>query len=147
MISYARRAKELERRERLIRRGERERAAGKLVSKVPELARLDIAIREAPPAGCVDEKRYIRRVVLEHAPALFEVPCSGAHCEDGGYDVTREFLLALASRRVQFEGQQVCRGRCRSGDCARVLEYVATATYHETRHADPAGPVGARDDH
>ena len=66
-----------------------------------------------------------------------KVSCSDPECEDGGYDVTREILSALASRQVQFEGTAVCRGRCGANDCARVLRYVATATYREGRTAEP----------
>jgi hypothetical protein len=79
----------------------------------------------------VNDTYYIRRVVLEHAPALFEVVCSDPRCEDGGYDVTPDIIFALKSRQARFEGHQTCRGRCGSRDCARVLRYVTTATYRE----------------
>src|SRR3954469_11960801 len=125
------REKELERKERRVQRGEREDAAGKLVQRVPDLTSLSIEIHETRPEGCVSDTHYIRRVVLEHAPALFEVKCSDPRCEDGGYDVTREIIFALASRQARFEGQQACRGRCGSNDCARVLRYVTTATCRE----------------
>jgi hypothetical protein len=125
--------KELERKERKVQRSEREGAAGKLLQKVPALASFSIAIHESRPEGCVGDTHYIRRIVLEHAPALFEMACSDPHCEDGGYEVTREILYALAANQVQFTGQQTCRGRCGPADCARVLKYVATATYRDVR--------------
>ena len=124
--------KELERKERRVQRSEREDAAGKLAQRVPDLASLSIAIHESRPGGCTSDTQYIRRVVLEHAPALFELPCSDPRCEDGGYDVTREIIFALASHQANFEGQQTCRGRCGPLDCARVLRYVTTARYRET---------------
>lgn len=142
MISGRRGAKELERQERRVQRDEREHAAGKLVSKVPDLTRLDIAIFETSPKACSDDSRYVRRIVVENAPALFEVPC-GARCEGGGYDVTREFLAALSSHSLRFEGQQTCRGQCRDADCARVLRYVATAMYRE--NTPQTGPTVANE--
>ena len=123
--------KELERKERRLQRTEREQAAGKLLQRIPDLAGLSIAIHEARPGGCTSDNHYIRRVVLESAPALFEVPCSDTRCEDGGYDVTREVLHALAARQLQSEGHQSCRGRCGPIDCGRSLRWVTTATYRE----------------
>jgi hypothetical protein len=125
------REKELERKERRIQRSEREDAAGKLVQKIPDLTSLSIAIHETRPEGCVSDTHYIRRVAIQSAPALFEVTCSDPRCEDGGYDVTREVLSSLASRRALFEGNDTCRGRCGANECARVLRYVATASYQD----------------
>jgi hypothetical protein len=99
------------------------------MTAVPGLKRLDIAFHEKSSGVCADDTRYVRRVVVDRAPALFEVSCCGPQCEDGGYDVTRGVLRALSSRAVQFEGEQACRGRRGPGDCGRVLTYVATAAY------------------
>jgi len=128
MNPWGRRGKaELE--ERIARRREREQVAGKLLAKVPSLGLLEIAIHEARPDGCLGDNQYIRRIVIEHAPALFEVPCSYPGCEDGGYDLTREILRALEELQVHFQGERHCEGRCRTVDCTRVLRYVATASY------------------
>lgn len=126
-----RKEKELELKERRVQRAEREDAAGKLVERVPDLTSVSISIHETRAGGCTSDTHYIRRVVLEHAPALFLVACSDPRCEDGGYDVTQEILFALASHQARFEGNQPCRGRCGPIDCARVLRYVTTATYRE----------------
>jgi len=133
--------KNLERTERRNQRMAREDAAGKLLERAPDLTDLHIEIDETPRGGSVGGTRYIRRVVLAQAPALFEVSCSEPRCRDGGYDVTSEILAALASRRTLFEGQQSCAGRCSLGDCGRVLHYVATATY---RHAEDAKATSMR---
>src|SRR5262249_25365484 len=85
-------------------RNQRENAAGKLLLRVPDLISLSLTIREGPPSGCLNNTQYIQRVVVAHAFALFEVPCLNVGCVDGGYDVTREVLSALSSRKVQFEG-------------------------------------------
>ena len=128
-----RREKDILREERRVQRVQREDAAGKLLVQAPDLASLSISIRETRPEGCVSDTQYTRRVVLEHAPALFEVPCAYPECEDGGYDVTREILLSLAARQTHFEGEQSCRGRCGSLECTRVLRYAGTATYRDAR--------------
>jgi hypothetical protein len=132
-MSFSSRRKEME--ERRDQRVQREDAAGKLAKRAPDLATLSLVIRETRPEGCVSNTQYTRRVVVEHAPALFEVPCSYPQCEDGGYDVTREVLAALAGHQEKFEGTVSCRGRCATLDCARVLHYVATATYRKERLA------------
>ena len=137
MMSFANRRREVE--ERRIQRRERETAAGNLTDKAPDLASLSIEMHESRPDGCVSNNQYIRRIVVEHAPALFEIPCSYPQCEGGGYDLTRETLLALASHRPRFEGEHACRGQCASLDCTRVLRYVGTATYREASGAAP-GP-------
>jgi hypothetical protein len=128
-----RREKDILREERRVLRVQREDAAGKLLARAPDLASLSISIRESRPEGCVSDTQYTRRVVLEHAPALFEVPCAYPECEDGGYDVTREVLLSLAAHLTSFAGEQACRGRCGSLECTRVLHYAGTATYREVR--------------
>jgi len=129
--------KNLERKERRARRIAREESAGRLVVLAPDLKDFFISIDETQRSGSVvGGTRYIRRVVIDAAPALFELPCSDPRCEDGGYDVTAEILAALASRRTVFEGQCSCGGRSSTNDCGRVLRYVATATYREAQSVD-----------
>lgn len=113
----------------MLLREKREQAAGKLLQKVPELTSLNLEIRETRPNSPTNETQYIRRVVVEHAHALFEMPCSYSSCDNGGYDVTQEILSGLASRAARFEGECACRGSCGGEYCSRVLRYVATATY------------------
>ncbi|KYF83760.1 hypothetical protein BE11_07845 [Sorangium cellulosum] len=125
----ANRRRNIEREERMLLRGKREQAAGKLLQKVPELASLNLEIRETRSNGLANDTQYIRRVVVEHAHALFEMPCSYSSCDNGGYDVTREILSALQSGAARFEGECACRGSCGGEFCSRVLRYVATATY------------------
>jgi hypothetical protein len=131
-----RRGKALLLEERRVQRAQREEAAGKLLARVPDLTSLSLSIHETRPDGCIGDTQYLRRVVLEHAPALFEVPCAYLGCEDGGYDVTREILHALAGHLTRFDGEQPCRGRSGAHDCTRVLRYAGTATYRETASID-----------
>lgn len=129
MMNPGNRRRNAEREERLTLRYKREAAAGKLLEKLPNLTSLSLAINEVRPDGRTSDAPYIRRVVVEHAAALFEVPCSFSDCKDGGYDITREILDGLASRKANFDGERACRGRCGASKCTRVLRYVATATY------------------
>ncbi|WP_437567583.1 hypothetical protein [Sorangium sp. So ce542] len=131
----ANRRRNIEREERMLLRGKREQAAGKLLHRVPDLTSLNLEIREARPDAAKNDTQYIRRVVVEHAAALFEMPCSYSSCDNGGYDVTQEVLSALASRTARFEGECVCRGSCGNAFCSRVLRYVATATYRSSPQA------------
>jgi hypothetical protein len=129
MMNMSRRQNQLEAEERRVRRDERESSAGKLIERFPDLVTLDLAITEARPSGGAIDNRYIRRIVVEHAPALFELRCSHSDCQDGVYDLTRDLLAGLAARKGRFEGERSCAGRGRAVDCTRVLSYVATATY------------------
>lgn len=115
--------------ERVKERRAREDSAGKLSAKVEGLTSLSIAITEKKPNAVTGDNTYIRRVVVDGAPALFEISCSSPGCEGGGYELTREVLTALGQRRERFEGQHSCRGRTRVADCGQELHYVATATY------------------
>ena len=134
-MNFPNRRRNIERDERRELRRQRETAAGKLLQKVPDLTSLSIAIHETKPNGCIHETHYIRRVVIEHAPALIHVPCSHPNCTDGGYDVTREVLFALTAHQARFEGEHACRGMAGSCDCGRVLRFVGTATYQATESA------------
>jgi len=141
-LASRRREKDVEREERRVSRGQREAAAGKLLQRFPEVTSLDITVHEARPEGCVSDSHYIRRIVLEHAPALFEVPCSYPSCEDGGYDITRDVIDALGARDPKIEGEKACRGRCGALDCTRVLRYVVKVTYRD-RAARPSSSTSS----
>jgi hypothetical protein len=81
----------------------------------------------------VMQPRYIRRIVVPHAPALFLVPCGDSNCTDGGHDVTGAVIQALRSHRARFTGDEGCRGSLGSGAaCNRVLHYDAFAEYTQT---------------
>lgn len=70
-----------------------------------------------------------RRVVVERAPALFELPCQDSSCKDGGHDITRDVMRALQDGSTQFQGEDLCRGQVGQAECRRVLSYVGIATY------------------
>src|SRR6476469_7730313 len=132
MTSMVRREKEVARLERKAKRDEREAAAGKLIDRCPDLVTLDIAIHESGPKTAPNELRYIRRVVVEHAPALFDLVCSSGRCEGGGYQLTAEILAALDTHAPKLAGQQACSGRTAEGEeCGSLVRYEATATYRK----------------
>lgn len=114
---------------RFAERRRREDEAPRLAAEVPKLESLRLDVEERRPGVVSAEVSHIRRVVVAHAPALFEVPCSDPSCQDGGHDLTRPIMRALRSGETKFEGEDVCLGSVGNASCERILRYVATATY------------------
>jgi len=121
-------------------RRQRENDAPRLRDEVRQLASLALEIDEYRGAGTFLAARYTRRIVLEHAPALFEIPCTEERCKGGGYDLTHQIMRALKAGRTLFDGQEACAGQLGSGECGRTLRYTARASYAE----DLAGLGGDR---
>jgi len=114
---------------RFAERRKREDDAARLAAEVPKLAALRLDIEERRPGVVSAEVSHIRRVVVEHAPALFEVPCSDPSCHDGGHDLTHQIMRALQRGEEKFEGEDTCLGQVGNTSCDRILRYVATASY------------------
>jgi hypothetical protein len=112
-------------------RRQRENDAPRLREEVRQLASLALEIDEYRGAGTFLAARYTRRIVLAHAPALFEVPCTEERCKGGGYDLTYQIMHALKAGRTLFDGEETCRGQLGSGECGRTLRYTARASYTE----------------
>lgn len=110
-------------------RRQRQDEAPRLKSEVERLAELAIEVSEFRAGGTVLAARHTRRIVIDHAPALFEIPCTEERCMGGGFDLTRDIMRALRSRETTFEGEDVCAGEVGSTTCGRVLRYVGRATY------------------
>lgn len=108
-------------------RREREDAAGRLHDLIPGLSSLALELREERGGDLV--VKYVRHVVLERAPALFDIPCSDPACKDGGHDVTAPILRALRAATPRFEGEHSCEGNVGRGECRRVLHYVGIAVF------------------
>jgi hypothetical protein len=116
--------------ERFAERRQREDSAPRLAASIPTLESLKLEIRETTSSTLVcPEATHIRRIVVEHAPALFFVMCHDSYCQDGGHDLSRGILLALREKKTHFGGEDRCNGRIGSSDCQRTLHYVGTATY------------------
>jgi len=118
--------------QRFAERRRREDEAPRLLQEVPRLRSLRLDIDEHTREGVVSsEPAHIRRIVVEHAPALFFLPCGDTRCRDGGHDVTRAVMAALRDGKTQFEGEDACSGTQGSGHCGRILHYIGMATFAE----------------
>ena len=116
--------------QRAAERRERENSAPRLATEVPDLVSLCFEIEERSGSMAVMQPKYIRRIVVPNAPALFLVPCGDSSCTDGGHDVTGTVIQALRAHRARFSGDEGCRGSLGSGAaCTRVLHFDATAEY------------------
>lgn len=111
---------------RFAERRRREDDAPRLSSQVPDLTTLELAIEER--AGMTGTK-HIRRVVVDHAPALFLVPCGDPRCVDGEHDLTLDMMRALRAHETRFHGTDTCPGTLGSSSCGRVVHFDATAEY------------------
>ena len=73
--------------------------------------------------------KYVRMILVETGPALFEIECGDEVCRDGGYDLSWEILSALRRGNQNFDGEETCRGQIGSAECGRVLKYSGAATF------------------
>lgn len=96
---------------------------------IPDLASLRLELSEKRGDVGIAETSHIRRVVVDHAPALFLIPCGESSCRDGGHDITRAVLRGLEQKQTQFEGDDPCSGQTGTAPCARTLVFTAIATY------------------
>lgn len=114
-------------------RRDREDTATRLITVVPGIRSLALEIREFRGAGdgTVPLVSYRKLVVVDRAPALFEIRCSDTDCSDGGHDLTRAIMAALKEQTTDFKGRDICFGLRRNESCGRRLEYHVTATYDD----------------
>jgi hypothetical protein len=114
---------------RFSERRRREDEAPRLAELFPDLVELCIHLRESRGVSAVAGSTYMRRIVIEHAPALFHIPCADPSCRDGGHDITRELLSGLRRSSVTIEGEDACGGYAGASPCRRVLHFTATPVY------------------
>jgi hypothetical protein len=115
--------------QRIAERRQREDEAPRLAVLVPRLESLGIQVSEGNPGISNPMGSHTRRVVVATAPALFVLPCGDSQCRDGGHELTAELLSGLRQSKLEFKGENSCRGVIGSSECRRVLRYVATASY------------------
>jgi hypothetical protein len=72
---------------------------------------------------------HARTIVVERAPALFEIACFDRSCRGGGHDLTRGIMDSLRRSEAKFAGEDVCRGTLGGAECGSVLRYRALAVY------------------
>jgi hypothetical protein len=114
---------------RAAARRERENQAARLREAVPNIDSLVLNIKERGAKSSDLAVEHIRRVVVDRAPALFEIPCCDRRCNDGGHDITTVVVAALAAGETVFEGSDRCHGATNEGDCSLELFYQAQASY------------------
>lgn len=115
--------------QRAAERRERENSAPRLSDEVPELVALKLEVEERSGAASASAPKYIRRVQVPSAPALFLIPCGDASCKDGGHDVTHSVMHALRQHRTEFNGTDACHGSLGTASCGRLLAYDGFAEY------------------
>jgi hypothetical protein len=115
---------------RAAARREREDRAPRLRDEVPPLVELHLEIEERRSGEAAVSGSHIRRFVVAHAPALFDIPCGERSCRDGGHDLTRQILAALREGKTTSSGEDACNGYSPNGSrCELELHYVMYATY------------------
>lgn len=115
--------------EKTSERRRREDEAPRLTAVVPDLETLRLEVTEKRGDIGIAEASYIRRIVVEHAPALFLIPCGESSCREGGHDITRAVLRGLEQKAAVYEGDDPCSGQTGTAPCARTLVFKAFATY------------------
>lgn len=115
--------------QRSAERRERENQAPRLALEVPRLASLRFEIEEKQGDIPVPEPKHVKRVVVEHAPALFLLPCGDSRCDHGGHDITHVVMRALRAGDTELDGDDPCHGSTGGSSCARTLHYHAIAEY------------------
>ena len=125
-------------------RRQREDEAPRLRFEVRQLVELAIEIDEYSAGGAILAARHTRRIVVNHAPALFEFPCTEQRCKGGGFNPTSGILRALKLQRAQFDGEDACAGQVGSGPCGRILRYVVHATYADEAQGSDGAQAEAR---
>jgi hypothetical protein len=116
---------------RAAERRRREDEAPRLSARVPKLETLVLEIEERRPGAVSADVHHTKRVVVTHAPALFDLTCCDRSCKDGGHDITRSIMYELDRGSTDFEGEDTCHGALGSTQCSRVLRYKAKASYKD----------------
>jgi hypothetical protein len=114
---------------RTAERRRREDDAPRLKAQVPDLTSLRLELHEHRSGQGIAESMHARPIVIDHAPALFFVPCGDGSCREGGHDITADVLRQLRAGAADFSGEDACRGQVGSAECRRELRWHATAEY------------------
>jgi hypothetical protein len=115
--------------QRFAERRRREDAAPRIREVVPNLATLRLEIDERRGTTSAGDPKHVRLVVVDSAPALFNLPCGDHACRDGGHDMTDAVLRALQSGATKFELEDTCHGNVGKAFCGAVMHIVVAATY------------------
>jgi hypothetical protein len=114
---------------RFAERRRREDEARRLHDEHPRLRTLKLEVEEHRREATIAETRHLRHIIVDRAPALFELPCNDPACRDGGHDLTDGMNQRLRTLATDFVIEDVCMGDVRGAPCGRVIRVLATATY------------------
>jgi hypothetical protein len=114
---------------RSAERRKREDEAPRIKDRVPRLESLRLEISERRAGGIEPDVSHVKRVVVDSAPALFDLSCCDRSCKDGGHDITRMIMTELERGSERFEGEDACHGSLGTAPCGRVLHFTGIATY------------------
>jgi hypothetical protein len=109
-----------------IDRRQREDGAPRLAELIPLLVELSIRVDER---SMIVSPKYVRRIVVKRAPALFILPCGNQNCSDGGHDITRDVLTGLRDHQRRFGGSHTCPGWIGGTPCERKMWFECEAVY------------------
>jgi hypothetical protein len=115
--------------QRFAERRKREDEARRIRDEVPSLKALKLEVEEHRREATIAETKHVRHIIVDRAPALFELPCNDPACRDGGHDMTDAVVAKLRARATDFVLEDVCMGDVRGAACGRVIRLIATATY------------------
>jgi hypothetical protein len=107
-------------------RRQREDSSPRLTDLLPKLASLSIRIDER---SVIASPKYVRRIVVQSAPALFVLPCGNQSCTDGEHDITTDVLAGLRRQQRTFSGSHTCSGWVGSNRCERTMWFEVEADY------------------
>jgi len=110
-------------------RRQRENDAPRLLETAQGLKSLFIELQESDQRSAEPTSRYIRRIVLATAPALFFFPCGDPKCRGGGHDVTDAVLTGLRGHQPRTQGENLCTGVAGETPCTRKLHFEAVAAF------------------
>jgi hypothetical protein len=114
---------------RFAERRRREDEARRLHDELPQLKTLKLEVEEHRREATIAETKHVRHILVDRAPALFELPCNDPACRDGGHDLTDAMKERLRARAPEFVLEDVCMGDVRGAPCGRVTRVLAFATY------------------
>jgi hypothetical protein len=115
--------------QRFAERRKREDEARRLRDEIPRLRTLKLEVEEHRRETTIAETKHVRHIIVDRAPALFELPCNDPSCREGGHDLTDAVTQRLRGQATEFVVEDVCMGDVRGAPCGRVVRVVATATY------------------
>jgi hypothetical protein len=117
-------------REAIAEQRRREDAAPRLRDEIAGLLSLRLRFDDIRGAGRLVGASYARPIVVESAPAHFEIRCMEPRCT-GMHDLTYAILRALRQSEVSFAGTSNCDGMVGDEPCDRVLGYTCEAAYRQ----------------